>query len=96
MEEELEELGYTVYGISPTPPDVHEEYAAENDLNMELLSDPNGEVGIEHGFIDEEEEMIYRGMIVVQPESGEMAVEVDYLAGDNQEEVLELLEQMNP
>jgi|GEM_PF-3779402 hypothetical protein len=40
--------------------------------------------------------MIYRGMIAVQPETGEMAREIDYLAGDEREEVLEVLEEMNP
>jgi hypothetical protein len=63
---------------------------------MELLTDTEVDVGLTHEFIDEEEESIYRGYMAVNPESGEMTKEVDYLAGDNRDEVMDVLEEMNP
>ncbi|PTL37712.1 hypothetical protein C6Y45_14940 [Alkalicoccus saliphilus] len=96
FKDEIEELGYNLYGISPSDPDSHQALAEENDLDFDLLSDTSAEIGLSLEFIDEEEQMIYRGMIAVQPETGEMAREIDYLAGDEREEVLEVLEEMNP
>ncbi|SDO10602.1 AhpC/TSA family protein [Alkalicoccus daliensis] len=96
MQDEIEELGYTLYGISRDTPENHQGLIEQHDLGYELLSDAQLEVGLAHDFVEEEEQIIYRGYIAVQPESGEMTREVDYLAGENSDEVLEVLENMNP
>ncbi|CAM3840550.1 redoxin domain-containing protein [Alkalicoccus chagannorensis] len=93
--EELEELGYNVYGISPAPPEQHQQAIDHFDLDIELLSDPMGQVGMDHDFIDDEN-MIYRGFMAVQPETNQYVKEIDYLAGDNIDQVKETLESMNP
>lgn len=92
----MEALGYTLYGISPDSPENHQAVVDQHDLSFELLSDYQVEVGSEQEFIDEEDQTIYRGYIAVNPESGEMTKEIDYLAGENSDEVLEVLEGMNP
>jgi len=41
-----------------------------------------------------EAEQIFRGYTAVNPDSGEMMTEVDYLVGENSDEILEILEDL--
>lgn len=92
--EEIEELGYSVYAISPSDPESHLALREQNDLEFEVLTDIDVEVGLEFGFIELEEEAIYRGFTAVNPETGNTETKIDYLVGDNSEEVLEILEDL--
>lgn len=87
-------MGYTLYGISPSDPGSHKSLLESQGLNFDLLTDVDGEIGTELGFIDLDAQQIFRGFIAVNPESGEMKTEVDYLVGENSDEVLEILEDL--
>ncbi len=76
-------------------PDEHRQLREEEDLGFELLSDTqNLDFGLTYGFIDLEEQVIYRGYVAANPQTEQMAIEVDYLVGENYEQVLETLEQL--
>lgn len=93
--DELREQGVEVYAISPALPDEHRQLREEEDLGFELLSDTqNLDFGLTYGFIDLEEQVIYRGYVAANPQTEQMAIEVDYLVGENYEQVLETLEQL--
>ncbi|WP_277872100.1 redoxin domain-containing protein [Salisediminibacterium halotolerans] len=92
--EEIQDMGYDVYGISPADPTGHAQLREQNDLPFDILTDSDGEMGADTGFIDMDEEMIYRGYVAVNADTGKIAEEIDYLVGDNSEEVIETLENM--
>lgn len=87
-------MGYTVYGVSPSDPQSHQQVQEQHDLDFDLLTDDQAEMGVETEFIDVDDEMIYRGYLAVNGETGEMAQEVDYLVGDNSDELKEVLEDL--
>lgn len=82
-----------MYGISPDPPEAHQVVADQYNLDFELLTDVQGEFGFTHEFI-EEDQTIYRGYLAVNPDSNELTKEIDYLPGENVNEVLDVLESM--
>jgi peroxiredoxin len=91
--EELEAQNIEVYGISPSPPEAHQAVMEEHDLQFELLTDyDDQQFGIALGFIDLDEQLIYRGYVAANPETENMIVEVDYLVGENKDEVLQIME----
>ncbi|QKS73298.1 redoxin domain-containing protein [Paenalkalicoccus suaedae] len=92
--EDIEAMGYRVLGISPADPASHAQYIEANNLGMEILSDINGELGVELGFIDEEAQMITRGFAAVNPNTNAMLVEIDYLVGENSDTILNELEEL--
>ncbi|AOM82074.1 redoxin domain-containing protein [Salisediminibacterium beveridgei] len=94
MIEEVEALGYTVYGVSPSSPEEHRDVIEQTGLAFDLLTDMNYEVGSDHGFVDLDEGLIFRGYTAVNPETGEQTTEVDYLVGENKDEILEVLEDL--
>lgn len=94
MAEEIEALGYSIYGISPSTPQEHSDVIEQSGLSFEILQDANYDVGSDHGFIDLDEGLIFRGYTAVNPETGQQATEVDYLVGENREEILSVLEDL--
>ncbi|MBB5171869.1 peroxiredoxin [Texcoconibacillus texcoconensis] len=97
MSEDLdtfEEENYNIYAISPSRPDQHRELAEELETDIEFLTDIHYEFGVTHGFIDPEEQFIDRGYLAVNPDTEQMAKEVDYLVADHFEEVLNVLEDL--
>ena len=90
--DEFNEKGINVYAISPSSPEEHQEVVDQLELNFEILTDTTYEFGLTTGFIDEEEQIIYRGYTAVNPETNNMFTEVDYLVGENIDEILELME----
>ncbi|WP_416151867.1 redoxin domain-containing protein [Salipaludibacillus sp. HK11] len=89
---EIEQLGYSVYGISSSDPGSHEILVEGEGLNFELLTDEEFEFGTELGFVDIEAQTIVRGYTAVNPVTGEIRTETDYLVGENADEVLQVLE----
>ncbi len=91
--DEIEDAGFTLYAISPDPAENHQVIADQYDLDFDILTDVQGEFGFTHEFI-EEDQTIYRGYVAANPDSNELAKEIDYLPGENIEEVLDVLESM--
>nr|WP_280770117.1 redoxin domain-containing protein [Salipaludibacillus daqingensis] len=92
--DDMEEMGYNVYGISPSDPGSHEVLVEGQGLQFDVLTDVDGNVGQELGFIDLDAQQIFRGYTAVNAETGEMITEVDYLVGENSDEILEKLEDL--
>ncbi len=65
-----------------------------NGLEFPVLSDTDYAVGVEFGFIELEEEAVYRGFTAVNPETEKMTTRIDYLVGDNFEELSGILEDL--
>ncbi|WP_255245349.1 redoxin domain-containing protein [Evansella sp. LMS18] len=92
--DEFNERDVNVYGISPASPEEHRQLKEELGLSFSILSDRTGELGISLGFIDEEEQAIYRGYTAINPETEQMVREIDYLVGENAEDILEVIDGM--
>ncbi|UCZ52455.1 peroxiredoxin family protein [Bacillus shivajii] len=92
--EEVESLGYTVYGISPSDPMSHSAVMDGEGLDFDLLTDVDVQFGSQLGFIDFDDEVIYRGYTAVNPETNQMVTEIDYLVGENALDVLKVLEDL--
>jgi peroxiredoxin len=83
-----------VYAVSPATPEEHRQLAEDFGLSLRLLSDEELEFGLTFGFIDVEEESIYRGFVAVNPASKQMVVKTDYLFGQNVDEIIELMKEL--
>ena len=75
-------------------PDEHKNVIEQTNLSFEILQDVNYDVGADHGFIDLDEGLIFRGYTAVNPKTGQQVTEVDYLVGENKEEILAMLEDL--
>lgn len=87
-------MGYTVYGVSPSDSQSHGMLQQIQGFDFELLSDMELHFATELGFYDEEEGYIFRGYTAVNPDSGAMITETDYLVGENSDEVIANLEDL--
>lgn len=84
-----------MYAISISTPDEHSLLQETYKLNgLEFLSDYQIEFGEQFGFFDEKENNIFRGYVGVNPDTENIVIEVDYLAGDNIKEVLKTMEEL--
>ncbi len=83
-----------MYGISPSDPESHSLLAENEQLQFELLSDWEVQFGEHFEFVDVEEQLIYRGYTAVNAETESQVTEVDYLVGENVDEVLEVLSEL--
>lgn len=83
------------YAISLSPPEDHE--LAKNTFKLdsfEFLTDYNYEFGETFGFIDFDENVVLRGYVGVNPETGNVIAEIDYLIGEKIKEVLRNMEEL--
>lgn len=78
-----------VLAVSPSSPEEHQQIIDLHGLQFDIVTDVNYQFGINLGFVDIEEQAIFRGYIGVNPENNSLIKEVDYLLGDNIETVLE-------
>jgi peroxiredoxin len=87
--------GVKLYAISPSSPEEHEMMKKTFKLDsFEVLTDYNYEFGETFGFVDFDENSIYRGYLGVNPETENMIIEIDYLIGDKIKEVLRNMEEL--
>ncbi|WP_370640521.1 peroxiredoxin family protein [Salipaludibacillus sp. CUR1] len=92
--EEIEAMGYSVYGVSPSDPQGHRMVVEGEGLDFDILTDEQFEFGTEFGFIDMDSQAIYRGYTAVNPETNSAVTESDYLVGENRDEIMETLEDL--
>ncbi|EMA40142.1 peroxiredoxin [Halococcus hamelinensis] len=62
--ETYRDAGLTVYGVSTDDVDSHERFAEDNDLDFDLLADPEGEVANAFG-LDVEDDFVARTTFVL-------------------------------
>lgn len=92
---ETELKGVKMYAISFSNPEEHSLLQETYKLNgLEFLSDYELEFGEQFGFFDEKENDLFRGYVGVNPETENMVIEVDYLAGENVKEVVKTMDEL--
>lgn len=83
-----------MFAISPSSPEEHAQYIAEHGLNMTVLSDLEFEYAENLGFIDYENTVLRRGYVGVNPKKEHIVIEVDYMVGENVQDVLATMKDM--
>ncbi|WP_346771749.1 redoxin domain-containing protein [Anoxynatronum buryatiense] len=66
--EEIEDLGYALYGVSADTPAAHEALTEKIGLSYPLMSDPEIMFYREAGIIQPQASTVHRGVVIYSPE----------------------------